>query len=640
MKKEHAALFLLTMVFLAALTLGYSTLPYSEAGDSSTKSLLDAMFSTDSDEKGHPSGGGDGGGIPIGGGFPRSDFRFKPTDIQTDCPVAVLPDDPMLVCTDEPAKSLPVLPIHEPDDMVVWYPGTYYVPIVYGDGEVKTIKGVNPGPFELDTDSPFVFLTYNQTYNQSFTVEFEGNVSAGELNVFTALPVTVKSVEEAAGRRIYRYLIGPADESLKPGYYPLFVTVNSANGTVALLMWVALLEKPVVEITDYPEVVGGNGSILVTVTGTVRYPDGRPVEGGVVWVTLNESKGQPGIFLGQAAVRHGKFKVKGIIGPEQPPGRYHVIAYYRGYMAYPSNSDPVMVVKREPQVSVDIENSTVKIRLHWRNVPLANETLNISLGSEVFTLKTDSDGYVTLNLTHVKTDSIEVRYGGSAYYLPINETISLLAEKKSSGRDGSKQSLVKRLSKLLKGSARTFNFLLPVLAVVAIAGAGYGIYSKRRNGPKPRPRPKFSTERVEFVEPSRRVFLPGETIKVSLSTEAELSLDGEPIGFGKEFGLRLEEGRHVLSAGKGEIELYVLPPREAVIKAYELHFLPFASSNGVPERPMTPLEIERLLVGKGFDEEALRVITWALILAKYSEHRVGESDFLTFLGGLRDLGVI
>ncbi|WP_258083891.1 carboxypeptidase-like regulatory domain-containing protein [Thermococcus thermotolerans] len=639
MRREHAALFLLTMVFLAALTLGYSELPYSEGGGSSTKSLLDAMLSNDSADDSRSSSGNSGGGgeISFDPGFPHSNFTFKPTDIHTDCPVAVLPDDPMLVCTDEPARSLPVLSSREPDDMVVWYPGTYYIPLVYGEGDVKMIKGVNHGPVTIDTDRPLVILTYNQ----SVTLEFEENASAGRLSVFTALPVKVKSVEEVAGRKVHRYLIGPAEESMKPGYYPLFVTVNSTNGTVALLMWVALLEKPVVEITDYPEVVGGDGSIWVTVTGTVRYPDGRPVEGGIVWVTLNESKGQPGIFLGQTTVEHGKFRVKGIIGPEQPPGRYHVIAYYRGYMAYPSNSDPVMVVKRKPQVSVYTENSTVKIRLHWKGVPLANETLNVSVGSKVFTLKTDSNGYVTLNLTHVETDSIKVQYGGSAYYLPINETVPLLAEKKFSGEvDDSKESLVERLSKLLRRFIGAFNSIFPLLAIIAIAGAGYGIYSKRRTEVKLSPRPKFFTEKVEFIEPSRRVFLPGEIVRVVLSTEAELSLDGRSIGFGKEFRLELEEGRHVLSAGKEEVEVYVLPPRDAVIKAYELHFLPFASSNGVPERPMTPLEIEHLLARKGFDRNILHGVTLVLIRAKYSEHRVGKDDFFALLEGLGGLGVI
>lgn len=634
MRKERAALLLLTMVFLATLTLGYSRLPYSESGSSSTKSLVGAMFSTGSDENDHSSGSG--GSVSLDSSFPRSNFTFKPTNVHTDCPVAVLPDDPMLVCTNEPAKSLPVIPTNEPDDIVVWYRGTYYIPWVYTEKSATIIRGVNPAPFTVDTNRPLVLMTYRQ----SVTLEFRENSSAGRVRVFTALPVKEDSVEEVGRYRIHRYSIGPVGESMKPGYYPFFVTVNSTNGTVALLMWVALLEKPVVKITDYPEVVGGDGSIWVTVTGTVRYPDGKPVEGGVVWVTLNESKGEPGIFLGQTTVRHGRFEVRGIIGPEQPPGRYQVIAYYRGYMAYPSDSDPVMVVKRKPQVSVELENSTLRLRLHWRDVPLANETLTVSIGSRVFTLKTDRDGYVDLNLTSVKTDSIEVRYGGSTYYLPINETVPLSTREESPVEDdGSGESLFERLSKLLGRFAGTFNVLFPMLAVIAIAGAGYGIYLKRRSEVDLSP-PRLSGGGVEFVEPSRRVFLPGEAIKVSLSAEAELFLDGKSVGSGREFRLELKEGHHVLSVGKDEIELYVLPPREAVIKAYELHFLPFASSNGVPERPMTPLEIERLLGDRGFEEKSLRVITWALIRAKYSGHRVEEREFFSLIEGLRDLGVI
>ncbi len=257
------------------------------------------------------------------------------------------------------------------------------------------------------------------TYNQSVTLEFRESSDNGVAHIHTSLPLKEESFRISGGYRIYRYSIGPVDPpSQKPGgYYPLFVTVKSGRGTAALLMWVALLKKPVVEITDYPAVVEGNGSLAITVAGTVRYPDGRPVEsGGVVWVTLNETKGKPGgVQLGRGGtVRHGRFIVNGTLEPGLPPGRYHVIAYYRGYEAYPpSNSDPTIVVRRKPpQLSVEIINSTLRLYLHWRNVPLANETLNVSIGSGVVTLKTDGEGYATLNLSGVRADSTNIVYGG------------------------------------------------------------------------------------------------------------------------------------------------------------------------------------------------------------------------------------
>ncbi|NJE04486.1 DUF4129 domain-containing protein [Thermococcus sp. MV11] len=632
MKGERAALLLLTMVFLATLTLGYSTLPYAGPEGGLTRSLLDALFSDRPGEEGRPSSGGV---FSFRAGFPNSDFTFKPSNIHVDCPVAVLPDDPMLVCTDGPAKSLPVLPNREPENMVVWYDGVYYVPRVYSQRGVTMLKGINPAPFTVDTDRPLVLMTYLR----SASLEFRENSPGGTVSVFSALPVEEESVEEENGYRIHRYSLGPVDRSMRPGYYPFFVTVNSTNGTVALLMWVALLEKPIVEITDYPAVVGGDGSIWVTVRGTVRYPDGSPVDGGVVWITLNETKGKAGIFLGQSTVRNGRFEVKGFIGPGQPPGSYHVIAYYRGYMAYPSNSDPLMVIRRKPEVSARLENGTLRLSLYWRDVPLANEAVTLSVGSEVLTLKTDDEGYVTLNLTQENVTSIRVMYGGSAYYLPINETVQLaVGDGPSTKAEG--PSLLERLLGLLKAFAGIFRVLFPLLAVIAIAGAGYSVYSKKRAELRLVPQLKLSVGRVEFLKPSRRVFLPGEAVKVSLSDEAELFLDGESLGFGREFTLELGEGRHVLSAGGQEIELYVLPPREAVIKAYELHFLPFASSNGVPERPMTPIEIEHLLEERGLDGKPLRGITRVFVRARYSEHPVGKDDFIALLEELRELGVV
>lgn len=655
MRKEHAALLFITMLFLASITLGYSTIQYSrsggspdlksggsntsKSGDPHVQSLLKAMLSSRSgDRNASPrrvkEETSSSEGLNLREDFPRSDFTFKPANIKTNCPVAVLPGDPMLVCTEGPANSLPVLPNSSPDDIIVWYNGTYYVPLVSEDGEVRTIRGISPGSVTIDTDTPLVFMTYNQ----SVTLEFRESSDNGVAHIHTSLPLKEESFRISGGYRIYRYSIGPVDPSQKPGYYPLFVTVKSGRGTAALLMWVALLKKPVVEITDYPAVVEGNGSLAITVAGTVRYPDGRPVESGVVWVTLNETKGKPGVQLGRGTVRHGRFIVNGTLEPGLPPGGYHVIAYYRGYEAYPSNSDPTIVVRREPQLSVEITNSTLRLYLHWRNVPLANETLNVSIGSGVVTLKTDGEGYATLNLSGVRADSTNIVYGGNRYYLPLNETVPL-----STGEGGTSSTpILQKLLKLLKRSSRTFGGLFILLAAAALVSAGYSAYSKKKTGnrayhPSGKESPGGS---VDFLEPSRRVFLPDETVRVALSSEGELFLDGEYLGAGKEFTLRPGEGRHVLSAGKGELELYVLPPREAIIKAYELHFLPFVYSSGVSGRNVTPIEIERLLVRRGFDENSLRSVTRPFILAKYSEHTVGEKEFFDLIKGLRGLGVV
>ena len=116
-------------------------------------------------------------------------------------------------------------------------------------------------------------------------------------------------------------------------------------------------------------------------------------------------------------------------------------------------------------------------------------------------------------------------------------------------------------------------------------------------------------------------------------------VDGDSFGTGERFELTLSPGRHVLTAGRGKIELYVLPPRDAIIRLYELHFLPFAESLGVPTRVRTPLEIARALIEKGVDRNVLLPIARIFIKAKYSETPVYDSDFWVVVDSLRRLGV-
>ncbi|NJE77358.1 hypothetical protein [Thermococcus sp. ES12] len=543
----------------------------------------------------------------------------------------------MLVCVKAPAKSLPAIAGHEPDTIVVWYPGVYYIPYVDNSKRVKMLRGVNgPMPYLMDTETPLVITTYNR----AVTVEFRENSSDGVVSVFSALPIRTSWVEETAGYRLHKYLIPPLERSVRPGYYPFFVAVNSSNETVVLLMWVALLEKPIVKITDYPTAVWGNGVLTMKVRGVVYYPDGRPVRSGVVTVTLNESKGIKGVFIGSSQIHNGTFEVNAFIGSTLPPGDYQLIAYYRGYEAYPSDSDPTVVILREPEVSVTQMNGTIRLFLHWDGHPLSNRTLKIATDLGVIEAKTDERGYVFLNLTGV--ESIRIVYDGDRYYLPLNRTVSLAVPEKRRD-DENKNSLLERIKVYLDRVSGILWRMYPLLMVGAAVGVGYSIYSKRKNRKsKIAVVPKVSVSRgdIKFVEPLRRVFLPGEMVRVVLSEEGELFLDGLPVGRGRQFEFVLGAGRHKLSTGDSEIEVHVLPPKDAVIKAYELHFLPFAVFNGVPERPMTPYEIERLLRRKGLDGRYLRALTEIFVKARYSEHMVGEKHFHEFVEGLVKLGVL
>ncbi|MBP1911803.1 hypothetical protein [Thermococcus stetteri] len=142
------------------------------------------------------------------------------------------------------------------------------------------------------------------------------------------------------------------------------------------------------------------------------------------------------------------------------------------------------------------------------------------------------------------------------------------------------------------------------------------------------------------IELERDVYLPGERVKVVLSRESDLYVDGERIGHGREFSLNLPEGVHTLRAGRKEKKVYVLRPRKAVIKLYEDYFLPFAFSKGVRVMDSTPEEIKSSLVSKGLREGPLSDITRIFELAKYGDVELSGDEFEVFVEALRSVEVV
>lgn len=644
MRREHMAVLLLLLVFLSTLTLGYGFISHS-AGKLKISGPLQHLNdkpsegNTPKETKNSCSGGGSVPGSISGLSLenlsvqfvpPDSNFRFVPTDIVTDCPVAVLPEDPELVCTDSPATSLPILPWREYEGwrFIIWYRGKYYIPRVTDDGDVLMLHGINNGTI-VDTDRPLVFSSPGENISVRFSISGQFT----DVEVKFAFRGTLVAVDRGENFTIFEYRVpgyAARDEIHRRGYYPFFVIVHAENRTYALLSWVAFLKKPIVEITDYPEELSGNGDHRIEISGRVYYPDGSPVPLGRIRVTMNLSKGTEGFVIGYGTVRDGEFTVRGLIRDSIPPGNYHLVAYYRGYAASPSNSDPIVSIRRKPAVDASVENDTLVLRIHWGNVPLANRTLLVVADNTTLEVRTDEKGLARVPIGASRMGEIGIVYPGDGLYLPVNKTVVLgNPEPKLTGEKTDLKILLRRLIISLS--------VMALIGTVVLAGRSLARFRLRT------PSLSISStlgEPVKFVEPVRRVFLQGEAIPVVLSGESELVVDGDSVGTGERFELTLPPGKHVLTAGRGEIELYVLPPRDAIIRLYELHFLPFASSLGVPTRARTPLEIARALLEKDIDEEPLFTLTEVFTRAKYSKKPVYDSDFWGVVDSLRRLGVL
>ena len=221
--------------------------------------------------------------------------------------------------------------------------------------------------------------------------------------------------------------------------------------------------------------------------------------------------------------------------------------------------------------------------------------------------------------------SVTIKYLGSDFYLPTEKTIKI-QEKHT-------------LSFPLRWPSERMGWIFYAFLMPLVGGITYILISRRKPAPiEPRHKEDSTNGNpVQIVLP-RRVFLLGEKIKVVISEECEASLDSSPLGKGTEFELMLGEGMHRFEVCGKSVDFWVLSPREAVVKLYELHFLDFAGSKGISTDNRTPHEIARLLIREGIPDNVLDVAS-VFVIARYSIREVSESDFWRMLSILEGLEV-
>ena len=616
MNREKAALLVFLLSALMVLSLSYSIILI---GGLSSKNV-EPTFSRSNSRNARSSQLHDSSHAQQSGKFPPwGNFTFKKTNISANCPVAILPEDPMLVCVDTPAKGIPIQ--HNASwNIIVRYPGTYYVPL-NGYGMARGTNGdsylsVNKSMYLAPTGGMFSVVVGFRAWAH--------NITALKSSYLRVVNSTLKTRNEL----IFTFKVLP---NATPGYYPILFEFRDVGNRVlnALLIWVRILPKAVVRITSQPRELSGDGNLHMTVSGTVTYQNGTPVKGGNILITLNRTKKEAGVVIGRGAVLHGRFTVSCSLPPQIPAGKYSVVAHYTGPGIYPSNSDPELIVRRTPHINATaVKNGTkviVRGTVHYNGVPL-NGT--VAVGSDGRNAQV-----ISINLTNGTFStvlngsmwSVTIKYLGSDFYLPTEKTIKI------------QEKYTPRFP--LRWPSERVGWIFYAFLMPLAGGIAYILISRRKPAPiEPRHREDSTNGNpVQIVLP-RRVFLLGEKIKVVISEECEASLDSSPLGKGTEFELMLGEGMHRFEACGKSVDFWVLSPREAVVKLYELHFLDFADSKGIPTDNRTPYEIAKLLIREGIPDNVLDVAS-VFVIARYSIREVSESDFWRMFSILEGLEV-
>ena len=165
------------------------------------------------------------------------------------------------------------------------------------------------------------------------------------------------------------------------------------------------------------------------VVGSVCTVKGIPLDGVMVTIHMNETKGKGGIFCGEGETRDGTFDVTCQIPEEINIGDYHIIAHaHRKGWRLESWSDPEIKVVSATDLTLAIPERIVlgkSVPVHGRlteedgTPPNGSQTIYIYIdGILVSEILTDVDGYFSapLNFDDAGILTVEALFLGSSYY--------------------------------------------------------------------------------------------------------------------------------------------------------------------------------------------------------------------------------
>gem|GEM_PF-4240036 len=248
------------------------------------------------------------------------------------------------------------------------------------------------------------------------------------------------------------------------------------------------------------------------------------------------------------------------------------------------------------------------------NNPIGGLPLNVSVDGFVAHTMTNESGVATLTL-HLPPNetrpTVRVTFSGSAYYLPASAVFHVT---------------------IPRGRELPWTYI--GLALAGIAVVGYSIRRRGREDEKTAP----CVPEITFKD-GVPVFREDESVEIDVSTrgdcEPELYIDGEPIGTGRKFKLRLPAGIHTVEVRCGEVvgrtSVLVVPDYSAaVVEYYERCLLPRAKELGIRTGGLTPREIAEALKALEYPERPVETITKVFERARYSPREIPREEFINF----------
>ncbi|NJE04000.1 hypothetical protein E3E27_07655 [Thermococcus sp. MV11] len=250
--------------------------------------------------------------------------------------------------------------------------------------------------------------------------------------------------------------------------------------------------------------------------------------------------------------------------------------------------------------------------------PVEGIQLEVKAGNFSTLALTNGSGIATVYLPvsdEETNETVTVVFRGSTYYLPTRAELHIVLSREKS-------------------------FPWPYLVVLAIVGVLAGKYWLGRTR-----REETSGRTVKIIfRDGLPLFRKGEEIELEVECggEAELRVDGKPLGRGRRFRLDLPPGRHEIEAICGnEIErtaVRVVPSYgKVVVEDYERCFLPWARKAGLNVEELTPREIAKALKDMMYPWEPINVVTETLERVKYGGGEVTREEFIRFHRAMLEL---
>ncbi|NJD98439.1 hypothetical protein E3E26_01310 [Thermococcus sp. LS1] len=267
--------------------------------------------------------------------------------------------------------------------------------------------------------------------------------------------------------------------------------------------------------------------------------------------------------------------------------------------------------KEEAQIRFQVVDST--------NEPIKGVSLDVVIDGLVKRVMTNSSGVATVEVPVLEDEvnaTVKVLFEGSTYYLPTQKTFHVVIARK-----------------------RKIPWLY--IGIALLIGAVIIRYRLVRKKP-----PEAKREKILKIIFNNGIplFREGETMEISIECEdePELYVDGELVGKGREFRLKLPLGKHILEVRCGELvekatARIVKSYNEAVVDYYEKCFLPWAKELGLDVDEMTPREISTMLTDMMYPWEPLDLLTEIFERAKYSHREVSREEFIRFYRALLTL---